>query len=243
MELNGRVALVTGAGVRLGRAIALALAHEGAHVAVHYHRSRGPAEEAVAMIRAMGRRAIAVQLDLSQTEQLDALVGRVVEALGSLDLLVNSASIFERGTVFSETSASWDRHMGINVKAPFFLIQAFARRLKPGQRGHVINIADWRALRPGTQYMAYTVSKAGLVALTKSLALALAPQVQVNAIAPGGILPPTDPAGAAYFGKLPERIPLRHVGSPREITNTVLYLLASDFVTGEVVQVTGGEHL
>ncbi len=242
MELSGRVALVTGAGVRLGREIALALARAGADVVVHYHRSRGPAEEVVREIRSLGRRAIAVGLDLAATDQLDGLVARCIDELGAVDVLINSASIFQRGTVFTETSESWDRHLDINLKAPFFLAQSFARRLRPTQHGHIIHIADWRALRPGTQYMAYTVSKAGLVTLTRSLALALAPNVQVNAIAPGGILPPPgDPGG--YFARLPERIPLRRVGSPREITHAVLYLLGSDFVTGEVIQVTGGEQL
>jgi pteridine reductase len=242
MDLEGRVALVTGAGVRLGRAIALALAERGADVVVHYHRSEGPAQKVVEQIHALGRRAIAVSFDLAQEQGFDELVAGIVGQLGSLDVLITSASIFERGTVQSETSDSWDRHQAINVRAPFLLSQALARRLQPDQRGHIINIADWRAVRPGTQYIGYTVSKAGLVALTKSLALALAPQVQVNAIAPGAILaPPGDPGG--YFARLPERIPLRHVGSPREVTHAILYLLESDFVTGELLHVTGGEHL
>jgi len=242
MELQGRTALVTGAGVRLGKAIALALAERGVHVAVHYHRSAESAAAVVREIEALGCRSVAVGADLGDTAQLDSVVEHCVDALGPLDILVNSAAIFERGTVFTETPESFDRHMAINLKAPLFLTQAFAQRLRPEQRGHIINIADWRALRPGTQYMAYTVSKAGLVALTKSLALALAPQVQVNAIAPGAILaPPGDPGD--YFAWLAERLPLRHVGSPREITHTVLYLLESDFVTGELVHVTGGEQL
>jgi NAD(P)-dependent dehydrogenase (short-subunit alcohol dehydrogenase family) len=242
MELQGRTALVTGAGVRLGKEIALALAGRGVNVAVHYYRSADAAAATAREIEALGCRAVAVGADLSDTAQLDDLVGRCVGALGPLDILINSASIFERGTVFTETVESFDRHLAVNLKAPFFLTQAFARRLGPEQRGHIINLTDWRALRPGTQYMAYTLAKAGLVAMTKSLALGLAPRVQVNAIAPGAILaPPGDPGD--YFARLAERLPLRHVGSPREITLTVLYLLDSDFVTGEVVHVTGGEQL
>jgi pteridine reductase len=242
MQLAGRVSLVTGAGVRLGRALALSLAERGSDVAVHYHRSEGPAREVVEQIRALGRRAVAVPLDLAQDQGYGELVSRVVESLGSLDVLINSASVFERGTIQTESTVSWDRHIAINVRAPFLLSQAMVSRLQQGQRGHIINIADWRAERPGTQYIAYTVSKAGLVALTKSLALALAPQVQVNVIAPGAILaPPGDPGG--YFARLPERIPLRKVGSPQELVQAVVYLLESDFVTGEVLHVTGGEHL
>jgi len=157
-------------------------------------------------------------------------------------VLVNSASIFQRGTILNTTLVNWDDHLAINLRAPFFLCQAFARALREGQRGHIINIADWRAVRPGTQYMAYTFAKAGLVAMTESLAQALGPAVQVNAIAPGAILPPPGDDGA-YFRQLADRLPLRHVGAPEEVVKAVLYLLDSDFVTGTLLFVTGGEHL
>jgi pteridine reductase len=242
MEIAGKVALVTGAGVRVGRAIAVGLAARGMRLLVHYHTSAGSAEEVVAEIVARGGEALAVRADLRDTGALPGLIQRGLDAWGSVDVLVNSASIFRRGAILDTTEALWDDHLAINLKAPFFLCQAFARALREGQRGHIINIADWRAVRPGTQYIAYTLAKAALVAMTESLAQALGPAVQVNAIAPGAILPPPGDDGS-YFRQLADRLPLRHVGEPEEIIKAVLYLLDSDFVTGELLFVTGGEHL
>ncbi|MHB1317339.1 MAG: SDR family oxidoreductase [Anaerolineae bacterium] len=241
MEITGRVALVTGAGVRLGRAIALGLAEQGADVAIHYNRSSAPADEVVAAIRALGRRAVAFHSDLSDLTQVLNLIPRAVDALGAVDVLINSASIFERGTLASTTAENWSRHLDVNLRAPFFLCQAFAQYIRAGCRGHIINVADWRVARPGTQHLAYTLSKSGLITLTQSLALALAPAVQVNALAPGAILPPLEDDG--YFGRLAERLPLKHTGKPQDVVDAVLYLLRSDFVTGEVLHITGGEHL
>jgi pteridine reductase len=241
LEIAGRVALITGAGVRVGRAIALGLAEQGADIAAHYNSSRAQAEEVVTRIRSLGRRAVALQADVGDIAQVSALFPRATEELGPVDILVNSASIFQRGTLESTTVEDWDRHLDINLRAPFFLCQAFRAQLPAGKRGHIINIADWRVARPGTQYMAYTLSKSALVTLTLSLALGLAPDIQVNALAPGAILPPPEDDG--YFQRLAERLPLRRTGSPQDIVDAVLYLLRSDFVTGEVLRVTGGEHL
>lgn len=251
MDITGKVALITGAGVRIGRALALAVAQRGANVLVHYNTSAQEAHEVVALIEKMGNeqhpRAVAIGGDLRDPATPERLIARGMEAFGHVDILINSAAIFRRGSVLDTTEADWDDHLIINLKAPFFLCQAFARRLQPDQRAHIINIADWRAVRPGVAYMAYTAAKAGLVALTKSMALALAPNVQVNAIAPGAILPPstghTEQGAQEYFAKLAQRIPVKHTGSPTEIAKAVLYLLDSDFVTGEVLFVTGGEHL
>jgi pteridine reductase len=157
-------------------------------------------------------------------------------------MLVNSAAIFESGDVFSTTEESWDRHFAINLKSPFFLSQAFAEQVGPTQQAAIVNIADWRATRPGTDYVAYTLTKAALVTMTQSLALGLAPNIRVNAIAPGAILPPPD-KGQDYLDKLAESIPARRVGSPAEVAKALLYLLEAEFVTGELVYVTGGEHL
>lgn len=242
MEIAGKVALVTGAGVRVGRAIALGLAAQGMRLLVHYHTSAEPAQAVVAEIAAQGGEALAVQADLRDVEALPGLIQRGLDAWGGVDVLINSASIFQRGTVYSTTPTNWEDHFAINLRAPFFLCQALARALRDGQRGHIINIADWRALRPGTQYMAYTLAKAGLIAMTESLAQALGPAVQVNAIAPGAILSPPGDDGV-YFRQLAERLPLRHIGAPEEIVKATRYLLDSDFVTGEVLLVTGGEHL
>lgn len=148
----------------------------------------------------------------------------------------------EHGNWDNTTEANWDRHFAINLTSPFFLSQTFAAQVGQERAGHIVNIADWRGFRPGPDYVAYTLTKAAMIALTKSLALALAPKIQVNAIAPGLILPPPgqDPA---YLERKAEQVPAQRVGSPKEIANALIYLLRSDFVTGDLVFVTGGEHL
>jgi len=242
MELDGQVALVTGSGVRVGKALALALAREGVRLAVHYHSSAGPADETVAQIKALGSGALALQADLSQAGQALPLIEQVATHFGRIDILINSAAIFERGDLAHTTEASWDRHFAINLKAPFFLSQAFAGLLGKDRPGHIVNISDWRGVHPDTDYLAYSLTKAALLTLTKGLALALAPNVQVNAIALGAILPPPG-RDRAYLKSLAQAIPLRRVGSPAEVAKALIFFLKSDFVTGEVIFVTGGEHL
>jgi pteridine reductase len=242
MELDGKVAIVTGGAVRLGRALALALAEQGARLVIHYGSSAGPAQETMTEIKAMGSDALAVQADFSQSGQAPSIVERAVAHFGQVDILVNSAAIFEPGKWDDTTEANWDRHFAINLKSPFFLSQAFAKHVGPERAGHIVNIADWRGVRPGIGHVAYTLTKAGLIAMTKSLALALAPNIQVNAIAPGMILPPPgkDPS---YLERQASQIPAQRVGSPQEIAQALLFLLRSDFVTGELIFVTGGQHL
>jgi pteridine reductase len=242
MELNGKVAIVTGGARRLGKALALSLAEKGARLVIHYGSSAGPADETVAEIRAMGSDAVAVQADLRQPGQAPAMIARAADHFDRLDILVNSAAVFERGDVFNTTEESWDRHFAINLRSPFFLSQAFAAHVGRERPGAIVNIADWRATRPGTDYVAYTLTKAGMVTMTQSLALGLAPNIRVNAIAPGAILPPPG-RDQAYLEKLAQSIPARRVGSPAEIGKALLFLLESDFVTGELIFVTGGEHL
>jgi len=258
MELNGKVAIVTGGAVRLGKALALALAEQGARLVIHYGSSAGPAQETVTEIKAMGSDALAVQADLSQSGQAPSIVERAVAHFGQVDILVNSAAIFEPGKWDDTTEANWDRHFAINLKSPFFLSQAFAKHVGPERAcpeqsrracpehsrraGHIVNIADWRGVRPGTGHVAYTLTKAALIAMTKSLALALAPNIQVNAIAPGMILPPPG-KDQSYLERQAGQIPAQRVGSPQEIAKALLFLLRSDFVTGELIFVTGGQHL
>jgi len=242
MELEGKIALVTGGAVRLGRALLLALAEAGADVVLHYGSSRRAAEETAAAVRDLGRKVLLLQADLQDMAAVQQLPRRAAEKFGKLDILVNSAALFQPGDIFNTTEASWDRQMNVNLKAPFFLSQAFAQQLGPDQRGHIVNIADWRATRPAATYLAYTFSKAALISMTRSLAVALGPRVQVNAIAPGLILPPPGKT-AAYFERMAQRVPLQRVGSPEEVAGAMLFLLRSDFVTGELLFVTGGEHL
>ena len=242
MQLDGKVAIVTGGAVRLGKALALALAKQGVRLVIHYGSSAGPAQETVAEIKAMGSDALVIQADLSQSGQAPSIVEHAAAHFGQADILVNSAAIFGPGNWDDTTEANWDRHFAINLKSPFFLSQAFAAHVGPERAGHIINIADWRGVRPGPDHVAYTLTKAALIAMTKSLALALAPNIQVNAIAPGMILPPPgeDPS---YLERKAGKIPAQRVGSPEETAKALIFLLHSDFVTGDLIFVTGGEHL
>ncbi len=243
MKLKNKVALVTGGAVRLGKAIALGLAEAGADVVITYNRSAGPAQETAAEIRAVGCESAVFQADFSRSQNMSQLVDGVLNEFGHLDILVNSAAIFEHGEWDTTDESNWDRHFDINLKTPFFLTQAFALAAKArGYHGHVVNIADWRGVRPGTDHAAYTLTKVGLIGMTKSLALALAPHIQVNAIAPGLILPPPG-ATESFLTRKAAEIPLKRPGGPEEIVRAVRYLVESDFVTGELIYVTGGEHL
>jgi pteridine reductase len=242
IKLRGKKALVTGGAVRLGRAIVLQLAAEGVGVCIHYGSSAGEAEETVKEIRQRGGDAWAIQGDFREPVRCaKEVMENAWNVLGGMDFLINSAAIFEPDKLTTLNEDHFDHHFSINLKAPLFLSQAFVERLG-GAAGHIVNIADWRALRPQPGHLVYTMSKAGLVALTKMLALELAPRVQVNAIAPGAILPPPG-ADANYEQELVSRIPLRRMGSPDDITAAILYLLRSEFVTGEVLTVSGGESL
>lgn len=241
MELSGAVVIVTGGAVRLGKAMALGVAGAGARVVVHYGHSEDAARRTVAEIESRGGEALAVQADFLDAGAAGSVVGQAVDRFGRVDVLINSASIYEPVDVAATTESLWDRHLAINLKAPFFLSQAFAAQLGP-RRGHIVNIADWRGARPTASGVAYTLTKAGLITMTQSLAQALAPNVQVNAIAPGVILPPPG-QGEDYVQRLLPSIPLRRSGSPADVVEALLYVLRSDFVSGDVLYVTGGQHL
>jgi NAD(P)-dependent dehydrogenase (short-subunit alcohol dehydrogenase family) len=243
MELQGRVALVTGAGVRLGRAIALELAAGGASIAVHHHSSAEAAAEVVAAIRERGGEAEPFRLDLAQTATLPELVESVLARFGRLDVLVNNAAIFPHTPFLEATEADWDRVMGLNLKAPFFLAQAAARPMLAQGAGKIVNLADISAERPWAGYLPYCISKAGIVALTRGLAKALAPSIQVTAVAPGAILFPegTPPEEKE---KLLRQVPLGREGDPTDIARTVRFLIeGSDYITGVVVPVDGGRSV
>ena len=242
VELSGKVVVVTGGAVRLGRAIALGLAREGASLCVHYGSSQAEAGTAVAEIQRAGGQAMSVQADLIEASvAARRIISAAVDYFGRVDILVNSAAIFEAATLAETTDDHFDRHVQINLKAPLMLCREFARLESPEPR-QIVNIADWRATRPQPGHLSYTLSKAALVAMTRILACELAPQIQVNAVAPGAILPPPG-APDAYLERLRDQIPLRRTGNPQDVVDAVRYLLTSDFVTGEVLHVSGGEHL
>jgi pteridine reductase len=240
--LEGTVALVTGGAVRIGRALALALAGQGARVAIHYGKSVEAAAMTLADIQNIGGNAAAFSADLSNLSQIEELVEKVSKRFGSLDLLVNSAATFAPTSFADTTEPLWDLHFAVNLKAPFFLSRAFARHVGTDRSGQIVNIADWRALRPDPECLAYSLTKAGIVAMTKGLALALAPNIRVNSIAPGAILPPHD-RDEAYLEELAKRTPLKRHGSPEEVVKAMLYLVTAEFVTGQIIFVDGGKHL
>ncbi|QDV50929.1 SDR family oxidoreductase [Gimesia fumaroli] len=242
MNLEGKVAVITGSAVRIGRSMALALAEAGCDLCIHYLTSEQEANQTCADIKQLGRRAIAVSADLSAPLQAASeIIDATVAEFGKVDILINSASVFENKSLRTSTEHDWDSHFDINLKAPYFLCQRFAAAIQPGQSGQIVNIVDWRALRAGVGHLPYRITKAGLVTLTECLSLELAPEVQVNAIAPGAILPPPG-QDASYLESRAEKVPLKRAGNPQEICDALLYLLRSDFVTGEVLTVSGGEQ-
>lgn len=240
-RLKGRVALVTGAGKRLGRAVALRLASEGADVAIHYGHSRAEADAVVAEIRAMGRRAAAISAELTEIGEIAALVESVVKELGALDILVNTAANFLETKFGATTEATWDASLDTNLKAPFFLSQAAAVYLKRSGHGAIVNFADIGGLLGWKEFLPHSISKAGVIQLTRILAKELAPAVRVNAIAPGTISMPGDPP--EWQEEYIKRAPLGRTGTPQEIADAVMYLLTAEFVTGQVLVVDGGRTL
>ena len=240
MSLAGRVALVTGAGKRLGRTVALGLAEQGADVAVHFRRSEAEAQETVAAIEKLGRRAVAIAADLGRVEEIRGLVAKVGAAFGRLDVLVNSAANFLPGSVISTTEEIWDAALDTNLKASFFCAQAAAPLLRRS-KGAIINFADTGGLMGWPGYIPHSVSKAGVVMLTRVLANALAPEVRVNAIAPGTITMPGDPP--EWEQEFIKRAPLRRTGKPEEVTDAVKFLIGAEFMTGQVLVLDGGRML
>lgn len=237
-----RVALVTGGAKRLGRAIALALAEAGFDLAIHHRDSAGDAAALVGEITRLGRRCAAFQADLMHESEVAALLPRVREALGPLGVLVNNASAFERDEWNDATREGWDRHMEPNLRAPFVLMQGFARALPEGAEGVVVNMLDQRVLSLTPHFVSYTVSKAGLWALTQQMALALAPRIRVNGIGPGPTLP-SPRQTMAQFERQCASVPLKRGATPLEIGAAVVALVALPSVTGQILTLDGGQHL
>jgi len=239
MSLDGKNILITGAGVRLGRSIALAVARLGANVIVHYGHSNSEAVEVAASVRDLGRNAALVQADLADPVQVSTLVERA-QALGPLYALVNNASIFESLDWKSTRLEAWNRHLMVNLTAPFLLSQSFALKLA-GRPGRILNLLDWRSLRPGPDHLPYTISKVGLAGLTRSLAQALAPNIAVNGIALGAILPPAD--GGDSQAAL-QNVPAGRWAELDELNQAVVFLLHGPAdMTGEILHLDGGRHL
>jgi len=237
-----RAALVTGAARRIGRAIALDLARSGWAVAVHYNASTEAAREVVTEIEAAGGRAVALHANLADEAQVAALVPDATAALGPLGCLINNASAFENDSIETADRASWDRHMEPNLRAPFVLTQAFARGLPEAAGGAVINLLDQRVWNPTPYFLSYTLSKAGLWALTQTLAMALAPRVRVNGIGPGPALPNARQS-PEQFARQCAAMPLGRGTTPEEICAAVQFILAAKAMTGQMIALDGGQHL
>jgi pteridine reductase len=242
MELDGRVALVTGAARRVGRAIALRLASSGCHVAVHYRRSAAEASETASGCAAAGVRAEVLGADLADPAETRRLAGDVLERFGRLDVLVNNASVFEPMSIDEFDAAAWMRTLQINAAAPMILAHA-ARDALRSAKGRVVNICDAATSHPWPGHLAYIVSKGALDTLTKALARALAPEVNVVGIAPGVAAWP-DSYGQEIRDRLTARIPLGRAGAPEEIAAAVHYVLAEgDYITGAILPVDGGRSV
>lgn len=240
MTLSGKKILITGSGVRLGRAMALAIAQAGGDLLLHYNSSRQPAEELQVDIQAMGRQAWLVQADLADHESTTHMISRIRE-LAPLYALINSASVFDPLDLPSTTLEDWELHFKVNLTAPFLLSQSFASLADPPTGGRIVNILDWRALRPGDDHFPYTISKAALAALTQSLAVALAPNITVNGLAFGAILPPSD--GAATDNIL-DNVPAGRWANLDEVGKALIFLLDGPaYITGEIIHLDGGRHL
>ena len=241
MTLAGRVVLVTGGARRIGQAVALALADRGAGVALSYRTSASEAHATVEAIRRRGASALAVQADLSRAADVRRLIGCVAQRFGRLDVLINSAATFTRTPFASLSERDWDRALDANLKGPFLCALYASQLMRRHGGGKIINFADWAGLRPYRDYLPYCVSKAGVIGLTRALAKELAPSIQVNAIAPGPILPPAGMRAAAR-ARIARRVPLRRWGSPQDLVSTVLFLIeGTEFMTGSVVFVDGGQ--
>ena len=241
-SLERSVSVITGAGRRIGRTIALSLADAGHDVAVHYHRSKAEADALVAEIEAKGARAIAVAGDLAAADHAARLIPEVAKQLGPVTCLINNASEFAIDTIETMTPGSWARHLDINLRAPVLLAQALAAQLPAGGSGNVINIIDQRVLRLTPEFFSYTISKAGLWTATRTLAQALSPRVRVNAIGPGPILASIHQS-AADFAAEQEATLLKRGSTPAEIAAAVQFILAAPALTGQMIALDGGQHL
>jgi hypothetical protein len=238
-SLAGLAALVTGAALRLGRATALALAGEGVNVIVHYHAS---AKEAVALcdeLRALGVKAWSIEADFSRPQEAEALIGRAVKEAGRVDILINNAAVFPKGSLSDMTLDELNHNITVNAWAPFVLSRCFAK-LSP--TGKIINMLDTRLKGPDATRAAYHISKHLFALLTRLTAVEFAPGVSVNAVAPGLVLAPSG-SEEGYLEGLCAELPLKRAGNAKDVTAAILYLLKSSFVTGQVIYVDGGRHL
>lgn len=242
MDLKGKAVLITGAGKRMGAALALAISAKGAKIGIHYNRSKKEAETVAKAIEKNGGAFFLTQGDLSDATDCGRIVAETAQALGRLDVLINNAAVFFKTPLLETTEKDWDQTLDANLKGAFFCAQAAALIMQKNG-GKIINIADWASDRPYKNYLPYCISKAGIIALTKGLARTLAPNITVNAISPGSVLLPED-FDEAEKSILINKTPLKRIGSKEDIINAVLFLLeGTDFMTGSTIVVDGGRFI
>jgi NAD(P)-dependent dehydrogenase (short-subunit alcohol dehydrogenase family) len=240
LPLRGKTILVTGAARRVGRMLALACARAGADVIIHHGHSEQQALNVQKEIASLGSRSWILSSDLSKPDEAARVISQANE-MSPLYGLVNSAAIFEPLSLEQTTLADWERHMVINLTAPFLLSQAFAKQIPDNSEGRIVNILDWRALRPGADHFPYTVSKAALAAMTQSLAVALAPRITVNGLALGAVLPP---ANESASDEIIKNVPAHRWSDAEEVEEALIFLLAGPaYITGEIIHLDGGRHL
>lgn len=239
---SARGAVVTGAAQRIGRAIALALANDGWHVIVHYHRSQAAAAQTVADIAARGEQATAIAADLADPAAAAGLMAAAADVAGGVGCLINNASLFVADAIATADAAGFDAAMAVNLRAPMLLARAFAEQLPDGAEGVIVNLLDQKLVNPNPDFLSYTLSKYGLGGLTTTLAMALAPHIRVCGVAPGLTLP-SGQQSQDQFAAVHGRTPLGRGATVADIAGAVRYLVAADAITGEVVLVDGGQHL
>ncbi len=240
LPLLGQTILITGSARRLGKVMALAAARKGADILVHHAHSPADAEDVATQVRSLGRNAWVLEADLNDLEQTQKLMQSAF-SLAPVSALINNAAIFKSVDLANTTIKDWSDHFQINLTAPFLLSQAFAAQFKSQQPGRIINMLDWRALRPGKDHFPYTISKSALAAMTNSMALALAPGIIVNGIALGAILPPGD---EDFSPALIKNVPMQRWSKLEELEELIVWLLSSpEYITGEIIHLDGGRHL
>jgi pteridine reductase len=242
MELEGKIALITGAGHRLGKTIALALANQGCHLMVHFYQAQEAAAETTAQAESLGVQAALVQADLSVTQGVRETFRAIDSEYGGIDLLVNSAAILERRNLLEVDEEDWRKTMGLNLKGAYFVLQEAARRMQSRGAGSVVNVSDTAAHRPWKEFPLHSISKAGLEMLTQVAAVALAPNIRVNAVIPGPTLKP-DWLPDERWDEVTGKIPLKQTVPSQNVAEAVVFLMKNEYITGHSLRVDGGDLL
>lgn len=243
MELKGKTALVTGGGIRLGRAFALAMAKEGANILVHYNNSQEPAEETAKQVREQGVQSFTIRADFNNIDDVETVFSQTHQFFDHVDILINSAAIYLKGTGLETDRETWEKQFRINLQAPFILTKNFALQLPKSMPGRVLNIADAQIREHKPDHFAYRLTKNGLADMTRLFALELAPQITVNALGLGIMLPLAGKEDADLEAYANKYVPLKRTGSPEIAARHALHLIKSDFTTGAFLRVDGGQYL